>query len=455
MKVGAKTRFVLWMIGIGLLAAYPVFAEAEHQAGVAKVCITPEGSIWMSGYAARDKPSDGKLHDLYAKALALKDEEGNCIVLLTTDLIGLSKEISGRVAGRVKEKTGLDRSALMLTSSHTHSGPVLRSNLETMYDLPEEQWDRITAYTQKLEDQLVEVICDAVENLGPAEIYRGCGSAGFAVNRRQYTLGGVVIGVNPIGPVDHDVPVLKVENGQGEIIAIVFGYACHNTTLSVYQINGDYAGFAQAYLEESRPNAAAMFFIGCGADANPNPRREIEHAKAHGRELSAAVEKVLREPMEKVKGSIQCEFRTVDLPLTPAPTREQLEEQAQDQNVYIQRRAQSLLDQFEKQGSLPESYPYVIQAWQIGDDFLWLGLAGEVVVDYALLFKHLYGRGNTWVTGYANDVFAYVPSLRVLREGGYESDTSMIYYGLYGPWRTDVEKVIVSTVQSMIEDMQS
>ncbi|MGC9330092.1 MAG: neutral/alkaline non-lysosomal ceramidase N-terminal domain-containing protein, partial [Candidatus Hinthialibacter sp.] len=126
----------------------------------------------------------------------------------------------------------------------------------------------------------------------------------------------------------------------------------------------------------------------------------------------------------------------------------------QDQNVYIQRRAQSLLEQLDKQGSLPESYPYGVQAWMIGDDLLWLGLAGEVVVDYSLLFKHLYGREDTWVTAYANDVFAYIPSLRVLREGGYEAETSMIYYGLHGPWRTDVEQVIVSTVQSMVEDMQ-
>ncbi|MGC9329553.1 MAG: neutral/alkaline non-lysosomal ceramidase N-terminal domain-containing protein, partial [Candidatus Hinthialibacter sp.] len=215
MKVGAKSRFVLWMIGIGLLAGYPAFAGAEYQAGVAKVCITPEENVWLSGYAARDKPSEGKLHDLYAKALAVKDGGGNCIVLVTTDLIGLSKEISGRVCSRVKEKTGLDRSAIMLTSSHTHSGPVLRSNLETMYDLPKEQWDQLTAYTKKLEDQLVDIICEAVENMGPASLYRGCGNAGFAVNRRQYTLNGVVIGVNPIGPVDHDVPVLKVENEQG------------------------------------------------------------------------------------------------------------------------------------------------------------------------------------------------------------------------------------------------
>lgn len=450
-----KKPFISILLPVAVfLFVCPVLSASDWKAGVARATITPATSIWLSGYASRDKPSEGKLHDLFAKALALEDTDGHRVVLITTDVIGLTMPICDRIANRVKEKTGLERSALMFTASHTHSGPVLRSNLESMYDLSTEQWDQITAYTRFLEDSLVQIICDATNRLKPARLYRGCGTAGFAVNRREYTLEGVRIGVNPIGPVDHDVPVMKVEDESGSLQAIVFGYACHNTTLSVFEINGDYAGFAQAYLEELWPEASAMFFIGCGADANPHPRREIAHAKAHGRELSVAVEHVLRSWMKEVKGGLQMLFRTVDLPLVAAPSREELEKQLADPNVYIQRRAKNLIAKLDAEGKLPESYPYSIQTWGFGDDLVWIALAGEVVVDYSLLFKHLNGKDRTWVTGYANDVFAYIPSLRVLREGGYESFDSMIYYGLHGPWKPEVENQIVETVQTMIHEMQ-
>ncbi len=445
-----RCLFTIWFATLALFVS-----AADFEAGVAKACITPSYDIWMSGYASRDKPSQGKLHDLNAKALTLKDKDGNCAVLLTADLIGVSADLSDRVAQRVKKLTGIEREAIMVSASHTHSGPVLRNNLETMYDLPPEEWDKITRYTKELEDNMVKVICQSVENLQPASLYRGNGEAHFAVNRREYTLDGVKIGVNPIGPLDNDVPVMKVVDQSGSIMAIVFGYACHNTTLSIFKLSGDYAGFAQYEIEKNHPEAIAMFFIGCGADANPNPRRELEHARNYGKQLSDSVDRVLNGFMREIKGSIKTSFTTVPLPLTPAPTRAQLEEQAKDEYIYIVRRAKSLLKQLDKDGSLPETYPYSLQLWSIGNDFRWLAMAGEVVVDYSLLFKHLYGKDDIWVTGYANDVFAYIPSLRVLREGGYEANESMIYYGLHGPWKPEIEKIIVDTVAQLADEIDS
>jgi len=428
--------------------------EAAFLAGVSKTVITPSESIWMSGYASRDKPSEGKIHDLYAKALALQDEDGNRVVLLTTDIIGLPADMTHRVVKKVEEKTGLPRSAVLLTSSHTHSGPVIGKNLDTMYELDEEQQKRVVEYADNLEQKMIEVICDSLENMKPARLYRGKGSASFAINRRQYNLDGISIGLNPIGPVDNDVPVLKVVDADNHLLALVFGYACHNTTLSFYKLCGDYAGFAQAYLEKVHPETVAMFFSGCGGDANPNPRRELSHAEMHGLELAGAVTEVLSRPMEEVRGPIRHAYTEIDLPLTPAPSRAELEQQAKDSNKYIRLRAEQLLKQLDKQGSIPETYPYPIQVWSIGDDFKAIALAGEVVVDYSLRLKHELGD-DTWVIAYANDVFAYIPSLRVLREGGYEADTSMIYYGLHGPWAPEVEQMIVETVHKLVEKTQS
>jgi len=441
---------VAWLF-LTTAGAFPVQADYAWKAGMAKVVITPGFNMWMSGYAARNKPSEGTVQDLFAKALALEDAEGRRAVILTTDLIGLPGVLSERVAKKVTEDTGIPRAALMLTSSHTHSGPVLRGNLETMYALSKEEWAKVTQYTAELEQKLVQVIENAVRNLEPARISRGVGTAGFAINRRQYNLNGISIGHNPIGPVDHDVPVLKVTDSEGKLAAVLFGYACHNTTLDFYQFCGDYAGYAQEYVEKENPEAVAMFFSGCGADANPNPRRELDHAKAHGQELGQAVQKVLSQSMQEVTGPLRTTQEVINLPFSSPPSREQIEAQLKDPDVYVQRRAQSLLKQLDEQGQLPETYPYIIQVWSFGKDFIFTALAGEVVVDYSLRLKHELGENKVWVAAYANDVCAYIPSLRVLREGGYEANDSMIYYGFHGPWAPPVEEMIISTIHKLVK----
>lgn len=428
-------------------------STAAMKAGLASVVITPDEYLWMSGYAARTKPAEGKIHDLYAKAVAIEDEHGTKAVIVTTDLIGISAEFSQNVAKRIHDEIGIPRQAIMITSSHTHSGPVIRKNLETMYELDDEMWAKITQYTKDLEDKVVGIIVDAVNNLEPAQINRGNGHATFGANRRIYTENGMAFGVNPIGPVDHDVPFLQINDSDGKQKGLLFGYACHNTTLSGYDYCGDYAGFAQEYLDQVFPGGVNMFFTGCGADINPHPRREVEYAKKHGDELGGAVQNALHDTLKAVDGTIQLAYSDLMVPLTQAPNQDQLKQQLEHSNKYVKLLAQSLIKKLDEGSNLPESYPVPIQVWSIGD---WkvIALGGEVVVDYALLFKHLYGEENTWVISYANDVMCYIPSLRVLQEGGYEADDSMIYYGFHGPWQPKIQNLIVNEVDRLIQSLQ-
>ncbi len=430
-------------------------AETNFKAGVAKAVITPDYNMWMAGYAARDHPSEGKYHDLYAKSLAVQDEEGTKIVWITTDLIGLSNSISEKVAQAVNEKTGLPRSSILLTSSHTHSGPELREKKADLYNLPKNVNKKINQYREELTQKLIDVILASLNNLEPAQLYRGNGIADFAVNRREYTLNGVIIGENPIGPVDHDVPVMKVVDENSEIMAIVFGYACHNTTLNFYKFCGDYAGYAQAYLEEKYPSAAAMFFSGCAGDSNPSPRRKLEYAKRHGRELADSVQKVLSAPMKQIDGQIHASFSRIDLSLSPIPDRDTLKKRMETSNKYLKHCYKLLIEKLDKGEQLPTTYSYPVQVWHLDDNFNIIALAGEVVVDYSLWYKHKYGQDNVWVVAYANEVFGYIPSLRVLREGGYEADRSMIYSGFHGPWAPQIENKIHTEVDDHIRYIRS
>ena len=425
--------------------------EAPYKAGVASKVITPERSMWMSGYAARNRPSEGKLQDLYVKVLALEDPAGQKLVVLTSDLVGISRELADAVAEEIQRRTGLPRERLLLTVSHTHCGPVIRASLADAYDMSPEEWRKVNAYTDQLRSWMIETIVAALADLKLAKLSYGKGVARFAANRRQPMRSGVALGTNPTGPVDHDVPVLKVEAMDGKLLAVVFGYACHNTTLDFYKWCGDYAGFAQEYLEKKHPGAKAMFWSGCGADANPSPRRSVEICEKHGKELADAVAAVLSSPMTAVQGPIEARFARISLPLDKLPTREKLSAELLDKNSAVRRRAARLLKILDANGKLDDAYRYYpIQLIRVGDQLVWIALGGEVVVDYALRLKKELGASQpVWITAYANDVMAYIPSLRVLKEGGYEADSSMIYYGLPTKWAPTVEEKIIAKVHEL------
>jgi hypothetical protein len=120
-----------------------------------------------------------------------------------------------------------------------------------------------------------------------------------------------------------------------------------------------------------------------------------------------------------------------------------------DKNRSIVRRAERWLEVINKGEPLPRTYPYPVQAWKLGDGPTWVMLGGEVVVDYALRLKRELGP-NLWVAGYTNDVMAYIPSLRVLKEGGYEGGGAMAPYGLPTAWGPAVEEKIVAAVKERV-----
>ncbi len=448
-------RFLLILIVFPLFSSAVIANESTWKAGVASVAITPDESMWMAGYAARTKPSEGKIHDLYAKALAVEDASGTRLIIVTTDLIGIPRGLRDWFEAEVSDKYGLAPSSLMLNASHTHCGPELRVSKASVYGLEPDRVRQSQAYVEVLKQKLSALVGQAIEEMAPARLGYTHGRAGFAMNRRRPTETEPRNAPYPDGPVDHDVPVLRVESPRGELRALMFGYACHNTTLGFQQFCGDYAGFAQHYLEEAHPNVTAMFVTGCGADQNPQPRRTLELAQQHGRALANGVEAALLSPPKPIKGSLAVAIEEVSLEFAEPPGKGELERQTKSSNKYERRHAEALLRQLEETGEIRQTYPYLVQAINFGDDLLMIALAGEVVVDYSLRFKLELRGSPVWVAGYSNDVFGYVPSLRVLQEGGYEGGGAMRYTTLPGPFAPSVEKLIVAKVHQLTEEVRS
>ena len=419
------------------------------KAGFAKIVITPEKNMWMAGYANRTKPSEGKLHDLYGKALVIQDSRGARVVLVTTDLLGLPRALTSEISEYANKSYGLRRDQILFNSSHTHTGPVVNSSLAGAYDLDAAQSALIDDYTRQLKNGLLKVIGEAIKDLSPARLSFGRGAAPFAMNRRQFNPNGVTIGVNPEGVVDREVPVLRVESADGNLRGVVFGYACHNTTLTgeFYQFSGDYAGFAQEAIERAHPGAMALFVAGCGADINPYPRSKRELAEQHGETLAKSVEQALNGSIKPVGGAIKSVIGGVMIPFDAPPTKEEFQSRLNDNNVFKRRHAERMIARYERDGKLISEYPYTVQILKIGDLTL-IALAREVVTDYALRLKRELG-GDVWVAGYSNDLCSYIPSARMFKEGGYEVIDSMTYYDLPGPYKPQLEERIIGKVHEL------
>jgi neutral ceramidase len=447
----------LTFAAVGVAPTVATSAETTWKAGTARATITPKAPMWMSGYAARTKPSQGVVHDLWAKALALEGPNGHRGILITLDVCGIGRDLSDRVRDAIQSRHRLGRDQIVLACSHTHSGPVVGRNLLSMYKLDTSQRDLISDYSRALEKTLLELSGQAIDRLADARLSWGIGRCDFAVNRRSNKEPDVPALRDRLelsGPVDHDVPVLRVDRPGGALLAAIFGYACHCTVLDGYEFCGDYAGFAQIELEARHSGAQAMFVAGCGADQNPIPRRSIELAERYGKELAASCGLVLAGPLRAVSGAFESTYEETALAFAPLPSREAIERDANSPNFYAASRAKLLLDTIRERGSLEKTYPYPVQVWKLGE-LTWAFLGGEVVVDYSLRIKRNLGSSHVWVSAYCNDVMAYIPSKRVLEEGGYEGGGAMLYYGLPASWSPDVEETIFRALARRIRAISS
>lgn len=438
-----------------------IAAKPEWWAGVARANITPPGSYWMGGYASRKKPSEGSVLDLYAKALALKDAEGNQTVIVTLDLLVITPKMAKAILDGAKERFGLDAANVLLNCSHTYCGPELRLYRETLHHIPAPQMVKMRSYLDWLDKRIVDLIGKALADLQAARLTQSESSADFAINRRNNK--GAEIEERRAagtlkGPVDHAVPVLRVVDSNDKEMAIVFGYACHNTTMGFFKTSGDYAGYAQKFIEEKHPGAAAMFVMGAGGDQNPSPRRQIKHLTIHGRALADAVERALSGKQAGVDSSLRVARRDAHLEFQPHADRATLEKQTQSKNQYERWKANYILGQLDQGKTLSRKYELPVQALRLGNQILMVAVGGETVVDYSLRFKEEFGTkvapdAMLWFAGYSTDVSFYLPSLRVLREGGYEGGRHMVYTHFPGPFTDSVEKRTFGAIQAVVREV--
>ena len=452
MKKLLTAGFPLFVCILTVAYSAGTFAQSGGwMAGVAATDITPDEPVWMAGYASRTHAAEGVLLPLKAKALALQDQQGNRGLILTADVVGVSRETSDQIFSALQKALGLERKEMVFSSSHSHSGPVVGNSLRCIYPYDDEEARKLDRYTEAFIDKIINLGKQSFENIRPAILYSGNGIARFAVNRRNNQEGALSSFTALEGPQDHAVPVLKVSGEDGQLYAVLFGYACHATVLDGYLWSGDYPGFAQKALEDRYPGTTALFFAGCGADMNPLPRRQIPLVQQYGETLAAAVAAQLEGEMKRLDPVLKTGYSETTLDMLPPPEKEELEKQVATTSGYEQRCSLQLLESLEKNGSLPVSYPYPLQAWKLGGQGFAM-LSGEPVVEYAIALKESLGQ-DLFVMGYANDYVSYIPSERIREEGGYEGCKSQIIFGLPNCWAPGLEEKILSGMRSLVESL--
>ncbi len=425
------------------------------QVGVAEVDITPDYPIRLSGYGSRRTESDGTIQQIWAKALAIGNDADEPVVLVTVENCGLPDELTEEVSLRIKEKTGISRAHFAACFTHTHSAPCLTNAAPFLFssDIPPDQQKTIDRYTAQFKDWMEAVALEALANREPSHLRWSIGELSFAKNRR--TEGG---------PVDHSLPCMQITREDGTLRAVWASYACHCTTLAGTDnhICGDWAGFAQDALQEALPGVTALISIGCGADANPESRMmpmpdgkeevfstRLAYAKAHGEALSEEVQRLLKRDAKPLSKAPTGAFERVNLPFDTLPTREEWEARVAGggHDAY---HAQKHLERLQEGLPLQTELSYPVQAWRFGEELAIVFLASEVVVDYSLRLKSELDADRLWVGAYSNAFPCYIPSERVLAEGGYEGGGAMLYFGPPTRFAPGVEQLVIDTVHRLL-----
>ena len=438
-----RTCFLLiaLVISATTLAAPP--ESLPYAVGVAAVDITPTYPVRLNGFGGRTKESAGVRQQIRAKALAVETSERDTVIVITVDTLGIPDDMTERLAEKLKSR-GIDRSRIAICASHTHSGPMIRNCANTLFGQPiaDDQWQTILKYTDELDAKLEEVAVAALADRKLARLSWGIGKVTFAMNRRKNG-----------GPVDHDLPLLAVHDPDGQLRAVFTNYACHCVTLSDDMISGDWAGYAMDHIQRRNPGCEALISIGCGADSNPRGGvlgSRADAADSLGQELAEEVQRLLSTKLRPLTKAPESLIERVTLKLAPLPTREQWEDRAKQQNA-IGHHARTQLARLDRGEALMTEISYPIQSISFGDELAWVFLPGEVVVDYALRLKRELDGGRLWLNAYANACPGYIPSERILREGGYEGGAAMVYYDIPGPYATGIEQTIVDSVESQLK----
>ncbi|MBN1670474.1 MAG: neutral/alkaline non-lysosomal ceramidase N-terminal domain-containing protein [Kiritimatiellae bacterium] len=401
------------------------------KAGAAKADITPPVGCVLIGFSQRRAKA---VHDpLYVKALVLDDGKTR-LALAVCDALTFGYDIVERARELIGKETHIPPQNVMLTCTHTHSGPLTTPSRR--YD------EEDMAYIEQLVRKIAGAVTVAWQNRRRAGLGFAQEPVQIGVNRREMTPDrGMILGRDWSKPVNPVVDVLRVDGTDERPIAVLFAHAAHPVVLGGknQEITADFPGYAAAVLEKVLgPETVAMFGQGCCGNINAQwVGHSFGEARRLGNLLGAAALKAAESATNEPAPRLSAHARVIDLPLdVPAVAKaekalrretEAVEKARQSGDPRVVRNAEIYLGWARDylagaKARAPKTVPYEIQVFAIGRTAI-VGLPGEVFVEIGLNIGKRAKAERTIVLTYANqDIgFAgYVPTAKAFEEGGYE-----------------------------------
>ena len=437
-----------------LVAAFAASVDAADRTsipvGAAKIDVTRRGPVVLAGYGSRATEHEGIDTRLWARAMVLGDKQPVALVVL--DSCGVPRKVVARLAERLAQH-GIPQDRLVVAATHTHNAPTLVGYATVLWSgrTTAEQDRHIEQYTAYVIERMESAVVTALASREPLYLEWAQGRATFGGNRRVLNDGKWAgFGFQRDGPVDHSLPVLAARDAADTVKAVWANYACHCTTVGARnRVGGGWAGFANEWIEERFPHAVSLMTSGCGADVGPQPSGSLGLAEQHGRTVADEVNRLLAGNTTRLSHDIDVASRQIRLPLTAPPSREHWEQQLRD-GGFAGELAKRVLAKLDRTGSIPTHVDYPLSVWTFGDDLAIVFLAGEVVVDYSVRLNRELDRSRLWISTLANAMPGYIPSQRILAEGGYEADFSQVYYAQPSRYAPQIEDVLVTAVKNLV-----
>lgn len=394
-----------------VLALSACAPAATFRAAAVKVDITPQDSQWLMGYQARQSTG---VHDRIFHRIVAIDDGATQFFLISSDLCLFSPSVYDDFTAELHKQTGIDRSHVWWMVTHSHATPEVGPPgvYKTLLGRSDHEWNR--AYAQRIQETLIQGVKDARAKLEPARLGVGTGWAMANINRRGRDADGKIsLGLNPDGPADRQIGLLRLEKPDGSPIALIANYAMHGTVMSGknLEISGDGPGVVAAYVEE-KIGAPVLYMNGAAGNLAPIYSVYPDPKSAHLNEFPVLLGNHILQANQQIGGA------TADVTLTSGekwietPRKPELDWPA-ELGSYARK---------SHDGTALVRLP--VRFLRLNDTVLWSAPV-EMFCEISMRVRNASPFPHTFYFGYANGWIGYLPTKQAFGEGGYEPKTSV------------------------------
>lgn len=416
--------------------------------GVSKTIITPESRVDLAGFGRADRKAIGAHDDLYISTMIMEQDEKRAIIICA-DVLGFGDELAKNLKDNINKVYGFKEEEILLSASHTHSGPQTAPNMLEAVGVEDDQ------YIKFFKDKVISSIKAALDSMNEVDVYYGKTACNIGVNRRLLLNGVINFAPNENGVRDDEMIVLKFVKDD-KVKAILYNYTCHPSTIDTDYVSADYPGKTRSVIENTFGDQVAVFFVqGCCGNIRIRTIKDgyfragtWDDVEYFGNITGKCVVDLCNSKMDKLNTSLSTKIADIKLPLEELPKKETLQKIMTSGNSHEKIWAEKMLSKYD---SLKAELPFTIQRISLNNDFSIVAMSGEVCVEYGLYAKKMSTGKTPVVSAYCNGAPGYIPTAVMLEQGGYEPEGSVIYYSMPSRFKSDVEKIVLKSIDEIME----